>query len=454
MNNEKAAENKMGVLPIKKLVISMSLPMMISMLVQALYNIVDSVFVARVSEGALTAVSLAFPVQTILIGMGVGMGVGMNALLSRSLGEKNKKMVDASAMNGLFLSLMNFIIFVFVGLLLVRPFYEFQSDDAEIVGYGIQYLRVVCCCSLGIFYQTIFERLLQSTGKTVLSMISQMFGAIINLILDPILIFGLLGAPRLEVAGAAIATVTGQTLAAVLGLILNLKFNKEITFSLRGFKPNLHVIGNIYKVGFPSIIMQSIGSIMVFCMNRILMAFSSTAVAVFGVYFKMQSFIFMPVFGLNSGIVPVIAYNYGAGKRKRVTGTMKFAMLIAFCIMSVGTLLFELIPHIFFSLFGASDNMMSMGVVALRIIAVHFPVAAFCIILTSTFQALGNAVYSLIISIMRQIVVLLPAAYILSLSGNVNNVWWAFPIAEIASLICCLFFFARLNKKVISRIGE
>jgi len=445
-------ENKMGVMPVNKLLISMSVPMMMSMLVQALYNIVDSIFVARVSEDALTAVSLAFPLQTLMIALAGGTCVGVNALLSKALGEKDFQKVNKVARNGIFLALLSYLVFLLIGLFVVTPFYYAQTDDVEIVTYGIQYLTVICCCSFGIFGQFIFERLLQSTGKTFYTMITQMTGAVINLILDPILIFGLFGLPRLEAAGAAIATVIGQIAAAVLACIFNVKKNKEIHIDFKGYRPDGSVIGQIYKVGVPSIIMQSIGSIMTFSMNQILITFSTTATAVFGVYFKLQSFVFMPVFGLNNGMVPIIAYNYGARKKDRMMKAYKLSLTFAGVIMLVGTIIFEVIPDKLFVLFDASDHMLSIGVPALRIICLHFVAAAFCIVTGSVFQALGNAVYSMITSICRQLVVLIPAAYLLSLLGDVNYVWFAFLIAEVVSVILNIFFFARIKRKIIDKI--
>ena len=447
-------ENKMGVRPVNKLLLGMSLPMMASMLVQALYNVVDSIFVARISENALTAVSLAFPIQQIMIALGGGVGVGVNAILSKSLGEKDYGKVSKAAMNGIFLSLMNYIIFIVVGLLVVKPFYLSQTSDAQIIGYGVDYLTIVCCMSFGIYFQFIFERLLQSTGRTVCTMITQTTGAVINLILDPILIFGLLGAPALGVRGAAIATVTGQIVAAVFSFILNIKLNREVNIVFKGFRPDKDMIGKIYSVGFPSIIMMSIGSVMVYGLNKILIAFSSTATAVFGVYFKLQSFIFMPVFGLNNGMIPILAFNYGARKRERMIQVIKYAVLYAVVIMSLGTLAFWLFADKLLMLFAASDHMMSMGIPALRIISIHFPIAAFCIIIGTVFQALGKAVYSLINSIMRQVVVLLPVAYLLSLTGDVNNVWWSFPIAELMSFTVTMIFLVMIYRNIISKVGE
>ena len=445
-------ENKMGVLPVNRLLLGMSLPMMASMLVQALYNVVDSIFVSRINENALTAVSLAFPIQSVMIAMGGGMGVGVNALLSRSLGEKDFKSVNKAAMNGIFLSLVSYLIFVLVGIFAIRPFYASQTSDAEIIGYGVDYLTVVCCMSVGMYFQFIFERLLQSTGRTVGTMITQTTGAVINIILDPIMIFGLFGMPAMGVKGAALATVTGQIVAAFFAFFMNLRTNKEVTLSLRGFRPDTEVIGKIYSVGLPSIIMQSIGSVMVYGLNKILIAFSSTATAVFGVYFKLQSFVFMPVFGLNNGMVPIIAYNYGARKRDRMIKTIKYAAIYALAIMVAGTVVFWTFTDKLLLLFAASDHMMSMGIPALRIISIHFPIASFCIIIGSVFQALGRAVYSMINSIMRQVVVLLPVAYLLSLTGEVNNVWWSFPIAELMSLIVTILFLIKINKEIISKV--
>lgn len=442
-------ENKMGVMPVNKLLLSMAVPMMLSMLVQALYNIVDSIFVSRVSENALTAVSLAFPLQTLMIALGGGMCVGVNALLSKALGEKNYDRVNESAMNGVFLSFLNFVVFFLVGVFVVKPFYYAQTDDAEIIYHGVQYLSVVCCCSIGVYMQFIFEKLLQSTGRTTLAMLTQLTGAVINLIFDPILIFGYFGIPAMGAAGAAIATVAGQIVAAILAFILNVKYNKEIKLKFRGFRPNLRVIGHIYEVGLPSIIMQSIGSVMTFSMNLILIGFSSTATAVFGVYFKLQSFIFMPIFGLNNGMVPIIAYNFGARKKERMIKTAKLSIIYAMCIMAVGTVIFQLFPDKLFMLFDASEHMLSMGIPALRIISVHFVLAGFCIVCSSIFQALGKAVYSMISSMCRQLLVLLPVAYLLSLLGNVNYVWWALPIAELMSLLISCFFMAKVYKQII-----
>ena len=452
--NVPGEENKMGVMPVNKLLLSMSLPMMLSMLVQALYNIVDSIFVAKISEDALTAVSLAFPLQQLMIALGAGTCVGVNAVLSRALGERNYKKVNSSATNAVLLMILNSFVFVLIGLLVVKPFYLAQTTDVEIVEYGVQYLSIVCVFSFGIYFQFIFERLLQSTGKTFYSMITQLVGAITNIILDPILIFGLCGMPALGVRGAAIATVIGQIAAGITAIIMNKKVNKEVKLSFKGFRPSFTIIKQIYVVGIPSIIMQSIGSIMVFGMNQILIAFSTTATAVFGVYFKLQSFIFMPLFGMNNGIVPIIAYNYGAQKRSRVTKTIKLSIVYAIGIMCFGFVMFQTIPDKLFLLFEASDDMLAMGVPALKVISLHLPIAAVCIILGTVFQALGNAVYSMITSICRQLVVLLPVAYFLSRFGNVDLVWWAFPVAEVVAITLTLIFYAKIYKKIILKIED
>ena len=455
-NTSAPAENKMGTMPIGKLLFNMSLPMMISMLVQALYNIVDSIFVAKLSENALTAVSLAFPLQTLLIAVGTGTGVGMNALLSKSLGEKNFKKANATASNAAVLYFFSYLVFFILGFTIVRPFYASQigNADQEIMELGIEYLSTVMIFSFGLLAQVFFERLLTSTGRTIFSMTSQLTGAITNIILDPILIFGLLGAPKMGVTGAAVATVIGQCVAALVAGFCNHRYNHDVKLKFHGFRLDFHIIGTIYAVGIPTIIMQSIGSVMTYCMNRILIEFSSTATAVFGVYFKLQSFFFMPVFGLNNGITPIIAYNYGAGQRKRMLKTIKLSMLVAFCLTFIGFLCFEGIPQILLSLFNASDDMLTIGVPALRIIGIHYLIAWFCIVSGTVFQALGKAFFSMIVSIMRQLFVLIPAAYILAKLGGLHVVWWSFPIAEVISLMVSSFFLVRINRTIISRVPE
>ena len=443
-------ENKMGTMPVKKLIISMSLPMMISMLMQALYSVVDSIFVSHLSEQALAAVTYAFPLQNMMIALGSGTGVGINALLSRSLGERRFDKSDAAANTGLLLTFCNALLFMVIGLFGSHAFIATQTSLPEIREMGAAYLSIVCGFSFGLFFQMTFERLLQSTGLTVYSMASQLSGAIINTILDPIMIFGLLGCPRFGVAGAAYATVIGQCCAALIGLSLNLKKNKEIHYSLKGIlSPRLDTVGKIYYVGVPSIMMMSIGSLMTYGINQILSVFSDTAVAVFGVYFKLQSFFFMPVFGLNNGVIPVLAYNYGARKKERIQEALRFSMLVAVGIMGLGTLLFQLFPARLLGFFNASEDMLAIGVPALRIISLSYMVAGACIAMGSIFQAFSRSFYSLYVSIGRQLVVLLPAAWLLSRTGNVAMVWWAFPIAEIVSAILSVIFFRRLYKEVV-----
>lgn len=445
-------ENKMGVMPVNRLIISMSLPIMISMLVQALYNIVDSIFVAKISENALTAVSMAFPIQNLMIAVGVGTAVGVNALLARALGAKDYNRVNRIAENAVFLVGVSYALFLIIGLFLVEPFYRSQTDIEEIVVSGKEYLTVCCCLSFGVFTQVMFERLLQATGKTVYTMFTQGVGAIVNIIMDPIMIFGLYGCPKMGVAGAAAATVIGQTVAGILSVWLNHTKNHEVKISIRGFRLDFQVVRQIYGIGVPSIIMQAIGSVMTYGMNRILISFTSTATAVFGVYFKLQSFIFMPVFGLNNGIIPIIAYNYGAKSKERVMSTIKHSIVYAMSIMVLGFLVFQLMPARLLQLFNASETMMRIGVPALRIISISFVLAGFCIACGSVFQAMGCSVYSMVVSVARQLVVLLPVAYVLAMLGNVDAVWWAFPVAELMSLVMTIFYLLRINQNIISAL--
>ncbi len=446
-------ENKMGVMPIGKLIISMSLPIMISMLVQALYNIVDSIFVARVSENALTAVSMAFPIQNLMIAVGVGTAVGVNALLARSLGAKDFGKVNKIADNAVCLAVLSYLAFLLVGLFLAEPFYRSQTDIEEIVQYGKQYVTVCCCFSLGVFIQTMFERMLQATGKTLCTMFTQSIGAVINIILDPILIFGMFGFPRMEVAGAAAATVAGQVVAGILAIVLNQTVNHEVHIQMKGFRPDGGIIGQIYEIAVPSIIMQAIGSVMNYGMNRILISFTSTATAVFGVYFKLQSFVFMPVFGLNNGVIPIIAYNYGAQNQDRVKSTIRHSIIYAVTIMLLGLLVFQSVPGPLLLLFDASETMLSIGIPSLRIISLSFLFAGFCIACGSVFQALGQSIYSMYVSVARQLVVLLPVAFLLAQFGRVELVWWAIPIAELMSLAMTVFFMSRVKRRIISQIG-
>lgn len=440
-------ENKLGVMPIGKLLVNMSLPIMISMLVQALYNIVDSIFVAQISENALTAVSLAFPVQNLMISIAVGTGAGTNALLSRSLGEGNFRKANDVATNSIFLGLLSFVTFLLLGLMFSRYYYVTQTTDMEIIGYGVSYLSIVCIGSIGKFMQIVFERLLQATGKTFYTMITQGTGAIINIILDPILIFGLLGMPKMGVAGAAIATVIGQVVAAIMAVIFNIKVNKDLNLNVRGFRPQGDIIGEIYKVGVPSIAMRSITSVTTYGINNILINFSTTATAVFGVYYKLQSFVLMPIFGLNNGMVPIIAYNYGARSGERVTQTIRLSIIYAVGIMLVGIVLMQVFPGEALALFNASEDMLGIGIPALRIISLNFVFAGFCIVASSVYQAFGNGLLSLLTAVSRQLLVLLPVAYVLSLFGNITLIWWSFPIAEIVSVALNIVFLQRIYRE-------
>lgn len=458
------SENKMGVMPIGKLVLNMSLPMILSMLVQAMYNIVDSIYVSRVSEAALTAVSLSFPAQNLMIGLATGTAVGVNALLSRALGAGDRDRANRVAENGVFLALVGYILFLLFGLFASEAFIAAQTSNAQIIGYGRDYLVVVCCYSFGLYGQVIFERLMQSTGRTIYTMYTQGIGAIINIILDPVFIFekgngiGLFG---MGVKGAAVATVIGQIVAFIIAMALNHRKNADIRLKLREFRPDLKMIGRIYAIGIPSVIMMAIGSVMTFLMNKILILYTTgkeTAATVFGVYFKLNSFAFMPIFGLNNGVIPIIAFNYGAQKRRRMTKAIKVSMCYALGFMLVGTIVFMTIPDVLLGLFQATDQMLSIGVPALRIIGSTFLVAGVCIVLGSVFQSLGFGVYSMIVSLARQLFVLAPAAWILARigqqSGNDLLVWFSFPVAEIVSAAVTLLLFTRLYKNVICNVPD
>ena len=447
-------ENKMGTMPVKRLLVTMSLPMIISMLVQALYNIVDSVFVSMINQAALTAVSMAFPIQNLLIAVSAGTCVGVNALLSRSLGERNAKNANLAAVNGLFLAFVSFLFFALFGIFGARFFFESQTDNPVIIEYGIQYLQIVCIFSFGLFGEMMFERILQSTGQTFYCMITQGTGAIINIILDPILIFGLLGVPAMGIRGAAAATVFGQIVAMVLAAMLNHAKNKDVRISFKGFSPHKRTISIIYQVGVPSIIMQSISSVMTFGLNKILISFSETAVAVFGVYFKLQSFIFMPIFGLNNGMIPIIAYNYGARNKKRIMETVRLSIGIAVGIMLIGLAVFQLMTPQLLMLFQADADMLSIGVPALRIISLSFLFAGYCIIVGSVFQAMGNGVYSLIISVARQLVCILPLAYFFAQVFGLHAVWYSIPLAEITSVVLSSILFRKIDVEKIKPLGE
>ena len=448
--------NKMGIMPLGKLLFTMALPMIIAMVVQALYNVVDSIYVSQISESAVTALSLAFPVQNIQIGFATGIGVGVNSLLSKSLGENNQEAANRAAGNGVFLVLIATGIFILFGLFGARPYFEIQSDVAETVDSGAIYTTICCIGALGIFIEVLGERLLQSSGRTFYTMITQGTGAVVNILLDPVFIFGFepLGIPAMGIAGAAIATVIGQWIAAILAVIFNLKCNPDVQFALSYIRPRAESLRPILTVGIPSIIMVGIGSIMNFSMNQILQGFNETATGVFGIYFKLQSFFFMPLFGINNATISIVAYNYGARNPKRITGTLLRALCTALCIMITGLLIFQFIPDVLLGFFNPSEEFLRIGRGALQTISFCFPFAAIGIALSSCFQALGNGIYSTITSLCRQMFVLLPAAYLLSLTGEVTNVWWAYPIAEAVSLCVPAFFFLQIYRQKIKAMHE
>ena len=447
--------NKMGTWPIGKLLMNMALPLVISMLVQALYNVVDSIYVSRISESAVTSLSLAFPIQNLLIGCATGVGVGVNSLLSKSLGEQNYERANRTAGNGFMLSCLFSALFVVFGLFFARPFFATQTSVTETLEGGSIYLTIVTVGSIGIFIEILFERLLQASGNAFQSMITQATGAITNILLDPILIFGWFGLPAMGLAGAALATVIGQWVAAILAMGLNLKYNKELkSLERRHAKPDGFVIRTIMNVGVPSIIMVGIGSVMNFGINQILQGFSETATGVFGIYFKLQSFFFMPLFGINNAVISIVAFNYGARKPERMMKTVKTAAVAGLCIMLVGLAAFQFLPELLLGIFDPSAEFLAMGIRALRTISWCFPVAAVCIILGSTFQALGTGIYSTIVSLARQLIVLLPAAWLLSLRGDVNLVWWAWPIAEGMGLTLTVLFFLRNYRQRIKPLFE
>ena len=446
--------NKMGTMPIGKLLLNMALPLVISMLVQALYNVVDSIYISRISESAVTALSLAFPVQNLLIGCATGVGVGVNSLLSKSLGEQNYERANRTAGNGFLLAVIFAVLFLLFGAFFAHPYFAMQSTVAETVDGGSTYLAIVCIGSIGVFIEILFERLLQASGQSFYSMITQATGAIINIVLDPVLIFGWFGLPAMGIAGAALATVIGQWVAALLAMYLNKRFNTDLKLKRAHAKPDDYVIRMILGVGVPSIIMVGIGSIMNFGMNQILQGFSETATGVFGIYYKLQSFFFMPLFGINNAVISIVAFNYGARKPKRMLGTVKLAAITGLCIMLLGFAAFQFIPEVLLGIFNPTEEFLAMGVRALRTISYCFPVAAVCIILGSTFQALGTGIYSTMVSLCRQLLVLLPAAYLLSLLGDVNLVWWSFPIAEGMGLAMTLFVFLRLYRQKIKPLYE
>ena len=447
-------ENKMGVMPEGKLLANMAIPIIISMLIQALYNVVDSIYVSQISESAVTALSLAFPVQNLQIGFAVGVGVGVNALLSKSLGERNQEAVNRTAGNGMVMILIISVAFMLFGIFGTRPFYEMQSDVVETVEGGIVYTRICCLLTLGVFMQILGERLLQSTGRTVLSMIGQATGAIVNIVLDPLFIHGGLGIPAMGITGAAVATVVGQWAGAILTWIFNMKLNSEVKIAWRYLKLDKKIVRGILTVGIPAMVMNSIGSVMTFGMNQILQGFNETATSVFGIYFKLQSFFFMPLFGLNNATISIIAFNYGARKPQRMIKTLKLAAVSALALMVTGLLVFQITPDLLLNMFNPSPEFMAMGRVALRTISWCFPVAAVSIVLGASFQALGNGIYSTITSICRQLVVLLPVAYLMSLTGDVDKVWLAYPVAEVVCAVVTGYFFLRIYRQKIKPLCE
>ena len=449
-----AGQNRMGTMPVNRLLITMSLPMIISMLVQAMYNIIDSIFVSRINEAALAAISMAFPIQSLMIAVSSGTCVGVNALLSRSLGEQNPKEAQKAAQNGIFLAIIGALVFALFGMFASRLYFASQTDDPEIIAYGIEYLQICLIFSLGFLMEMMLERIMQSTGRTIYNMFSQGLGAITNIILDPIMIFGLWGFPAMGIRGAAIATVTGQFLAMFISLFCNIRWNTDVSIRMKGFSPDRRIIGIIYAVGLPSIVMQSISSVMTYGMNKILGAFSSTAVTVFGVYFKLQSFIFMPVFGLNNGMIPIIAYNYGARNKKRIMDTARLSIFIAVGIMLVGLAIFQLFTPQLLLLFDASEHMLEIGVPALRLISLSVLFAGYCIIVGSVFQALGNGVYSLMVSVARQLLCILPIAWLFARLWGLHAVWYSFPLAEITSVVMSTILFKRIYNEKIKNLGK
>lgn len=446
-----STENKMGIMPEGKLLLNMAMPLIASMLVQALYNIVDSLYVARISESAVTALSLAFPIQNLQIGFATGIGVGVNALFSRALGEKNRDRGSHVAGNGIFLCFVMTAVFMLFGFFGARPFFEMQSDVAETVEGGTAYVSICCIWIAGIMFEVLFERMLQSSGRTIYTLFTQGTGAVLNIVLDPVFIFGVpaLGIPAMGIAGAAIATVIGQWVAAILAIFFNIKCNPDVTLKLSYIFPKWHIIKDILAIGIPSAIMMVVGAVMNFGINAILQGFSETATAVFGIYYKLQSFFFMPIFGLNNASISIIAFNYGYRKPKRITRTLGLVCAVAFAVMMAGFAAFQLVPEFLLGLFDPNEEFLRVGTVALRAISCSFPIAAFCIALSSSFQALGNGMYSTIVSVCRQLVVLLPVAFLLSLTGEVTNVWWSFPIAELASLAATVVLFIRIYRKKI-----
>ncbi len=451
-------ENKMKTMPVGKLLFSMALPLVSSMLIQALYNVVDSIYVSRISESAVTALSLAFPVQNLQIGFSTGIAVGVNSLLSKSLGENDREKANATAGNGIFLMVIAVALFMLFGAFGSRPYYAMQSEVAETVNGGTAYTAICCIFTLGIFVEILGERMLQASGRTVYTMFTQGTGAIVNIILDPVFIFGFGKIPAMGIAGAAVATVIGQWIAAIMAVIFNLTCNPDVKFGLSYLKPRMDIIRPVLTVSIPSIVMMAIGSVMNFGMNQIFQSFKTygeTATGVFGIYYKLQSFFFMPVFGLNNATISIVAFNYGARQPQRIQKTLRLAVATAMAVMLAGLLAFQAVPELLLGIFHPSEAFLSIGVKALRIVSIHFPIAAVGIALGASFQALGNGIYSTIVSLCRQLVVLLPVAFLLSLTGSVNAVWWAFPIAEVVSLALTLVFYKRIyRQRVLPMVGE
>lgn len=446
--------DQLGKMPMNRLVLTLSLPMMLSMFIQSLYSAIDSMFVAQISEEALAALSLAFPVQMLMIAIQVGSSVGMNAELSKRLGEGRRDLASAAANNGVFISFFHYTIFLLFGVFLVRPFFEMQTNNPDIIRYGMEYTVIVTTFSIGKTLQIMYERILQSTGRTFYTMITQGTGAILNIILDPILIFGWFGIPALGVYGAAIATIIAQVTSAVMAIIINAKVNKDVDMEYLNFRPNLSVIKRIYSVGIPSMLMIAIVSVVSLAFNNILIRFSSTATAVYGAYIRLQGFAFMPVFGLNNGMIPIVSYNYGAKNKERMIRAIKICLFYGMAVMLTGTIIFQLFPEQLLSLFNPSDEMREIGVAALRTISLSFVFAGISIMLGSLFQSLGNAVLSLWIQVTRQLIVLLPAAYALSFTGDVNMVWWSKLISETVAVIFALLAMRYIYAKKIQPLDE
>lgn len=463
-----SGENKMRTMPVGRLLLTMALPLAVSMLVQAFYNVVDSYFVSLVNSDAVAALSFAFPIQNLQIGFATGIAVGMNSLLSKSLGQGNRERANHAAGNGIVLTLMVIAMFMLFGFVGVKPYYSVFGANEATTNYGIDYTTICTVFSMGIFVEVLGERMLQSSGRTVYTLFTQGTGAVLNIILDPIFILGSEGlsqmfgiqlpfyVPRMEVAGAAIATVIGQWVAAIMAVIFNLTSNPDVSFGVKYLKLEKETVKKILAVGVPSIIMMAIGSVMNFSMNQIFMGLSTpedqTPVTVFGIYFRLQSFFLMPLFGINNASISIIAYNYGARQSQRIKQTLKLALCSALTIMLLGVTVFQVFPHVLMGIFASADTtgkLVSYGINALRIVSLHFPIAAVGIAIGASFQALGNGIYTTITSLCRQLVVLVPAAYLLSLTGSVDAVWWSFPLAEIFSATLTLIFFARIYRQKI-----